>query len=321
MTTSGTVTFNQNRDQLIRSALRKVGAISAGEIPSAQVTQDAADQLNAMVKSWMASGIHIWTETEAILFVQVGQASYTLGSGSSSVSAQVYSDTTTTAAANAGDVLIPVVSTSGAVLAERIGVTLDSGDIFWSTIASFTTTSITLVDGVTDSVAAAANVYLTSPNIARPLRIPMARRWDIVSGLEIPLIQMARFDYLSLPNKTASGTFTQYFYDPRGGANNYGTIYIWPVPNNTSSALKFTWYRPIQDFNTPGNTPDFPQEWLNALSWNLAMQLAPEYGVSEITYSMLKEQSGLALELAMGFDREPESTYFGVDFTQMGYGL
>jgi hypothetical protein len=31
--------------------------------------------------------------------------------------------------------------------------------------------------------------------------------------------------------------------------------------------------------NDPGDTPDFPNEWFNCLVWNLADQLAIEYGV------------------------------------------
>lgn len=321
MTTSGTVDFNQNRDQLIRSALRKVGAIAAGEIPTAAVTQDAADQLNAMIKAWMSSGIHIWTQAEATLFVTAGQAQYLLGTGSPDHSAQVFTNTTTTVAKASGTTVFSVASTAGVSNGIAVGVTLDSGSIFWSTASSFTSTTITFASPSTDSVASGANVYIASPNIARPLRIPMARRWQVVNGLEIPMIRMSRFDYMSLPDKTTTGNFTQYFYDPRGGANVTGILYLWPVPNDTSSAVKFTWYRPIEDFDTAGNTPDFPQEWLMTCIWNLALQLAPEYGVAGETYAQIEKHAVLSLELAMGFDKEPESAYFGVDFTQMGYGL
>src|SRR5215472_11234328 len=79
MGTSGTYSFNYNRDQIIASAARKLGAIAAGEALSSGANNDFADQLNIMVKNWDASGIHIWTEEEATLFLQPNQIAYTLG--------------------------------------------------------------------------------------------------------------------------------------------------------------------------------------------------------------------------------------------------
>ena len=78
-TTSGTASFSYGRDQIIKSAARKIGAIASGETPDAQTIQDFSDQLNIMVKAWNASGIHIWTEEEATLFLQPNQVSYVLG--------------------------------------------------------------------------------------------------------------------------------------------------------------------------------------------------------------------------------------------------
>lgn len=79
MTTSGTNTFARNRDQLIASALRKINAFESGETPDDAAVREASDALNAMVKHWQASGIHIWRSTEATLTPVVGQASYVLG--------------------------------------------------------------------------------------------------------------------------------------------------------------------------------------------------------------------------------------------------
>lgn len=79
MSTSGTATFGRNRDQLIASALRKIGAFESGETPDDQSVRDASDALNAMVKHWQATGIHIWRMAEATLTPVVGQTSYVLG--------------------------------------------------------------------------------------------------------------------------------------------------------------------------------------------------------------------------------------------------
>ena len=47
------------------------------------MTADATLALNSMIKEWAASGIHIWTTQEAILFLQQDQYRYLLGTGTS----------------------------------------------------------------------------------------------------------------------------------------------------------------------------------------------------------------------------------------------
>lgn len=321
MTTSGTYVFNQNRDQIIRAAYRKVGAIAAGEIPSAQLIQDGADQLNSMVKYWMASGIHIWTETEAILYTQMGQSVYVLGTNSPDHSATIYTTTSLTSNIPQGTTIIQVASNYQITNGVNIGVILNTGQVFWTTVASFSGLSVTLAAPTTDSSAAGNNVYITSPNIVRPLRIPQVRRWDSLSQIETPLVQMSRLDYFALPEKNILGTITQYYYDPQGGANNVGLLYVWPTAADLiQNNLKFTFLRPIQDFNTAGNDPDLPQEWINPLVWNLAYLMAPEFGVSTEVYAMIKEQAVTSFAEVQGWDREPESAFFGVNFTQGSYG-
>lgn len=321
MTTSGTSTFNYTRDQIIRAALRKVGAIQAGEVPNAQLTQDCADQLNSMVKYWMASGIHIWTETEAILYTQVGQAQYPLGSGTPSQASTINNVTSLTAAVSLGATVVQVLSNFNVSNGIGIGVVLDSGAVFWTTVASFVGTSITLAAATTDSSTVGNLVYIVSPNIVRPLRIPAARRWNTISQIETPLIPLSKNDYDALPNKNLTGTVTQWYYNPQGGANNYGVMYLWPTPADIiNNNIKFMFYRPIQDFDNAGDTPDLPQEWINTLVWNLAFNMGPEFGVADNVYSMIEKQAVATLEECRGWDREPEPTYFGVDFSRMGWG-
>lgn len=321
MSTSGTYNFTENRDQIIRGALRKCGAIASGETPDAQTVQDCADQLNAMVKALASTGIHIWTETESVLFTQIGTGPYVLGSGSTAQSSTVYSTTNLVSDVNSSATVIQIASTSNVSNGVSIGVTLNAGTIFFTTVVSSASTVITLADALPDSAAAGANVYITSPQIVRPLRIVSVRRWDVNSQLETMMLPLSKMDYNNLPNKTATGTITQWYYNPQGGAVNVGILYLWPTPSDTvTNNIKFTWYRPIQDFDNPGDTPDLPQEWIDTLIWNLAWKMAPEYGVTMEVYGMIKEQATMSLELAMGFDKEPESTYFGVDFSTMQYG-
>lgn len=317
MTTSGTVTFNLNRNQIILSALRKIKAIASGEVPDAQTVQDCADQLNSMVKSFAATGLHIWTETEATMFLQAGQFSYTLGAGSTDSATETYTATTLSSAAALGASSIVVASATGIATTYNIGVVQDAGTIFWTTVNGAPVgTTVTLAGPLTDSASAGNAVYIYQTKIVRPLRVVAARRFQFASLLDTQMLGLSRIDYRNMPNKQNIGVITQWFYDPKGGANATGSMYVWPAPSDVTSAVKFTWWRPLQDFNTSANNADIPQEWLDALVWNLAYRMAPEYDCPPAQYSMVKEQAAMTLQNAMGFDREPESYLFGFNADQ-----
>ena len=79
MTTSGIDSYNETQSQLVYAAARKLGFISFEETLSAAAYTAFSNQLNVLIKSLDATGLHLWTEEEAILFLQPGQFSYTLG--------------------------------------------------------------------------------------------------------------------------------------------------------------------------------------------------------------------------------------------------
>jgi len=319
MTTSGNSAFNFNRNQIILSAARKIGAIAAGETLGAAAIQDFADQLNIMVKAWDAIGLHIWTETEATLFLQPDQVSYVLGGSTTDHATEDYTATTLSAQAASGATTISVTSATGFASTYKVGVILDSGDIFWTTESGAPSgTTITLAAALTGAAASGNAVYVYQTGILRPLRIVGGRRYAFQGELITQMTQMARLDYRNLPNPTNTGTITQFFYDPRGGANDQGVMWVWPAPPDVTSAMTFTWWRPIQDFTTGANTPDLPNEWLDPLIWNLAFKMALEYDCPAQRYAMIKEQATGSLELVMGFDREPESYLFGYNTDQTG---
>ena len=320
MTTSGTSSFNFNRDQIINAAGRKIGAIASGETLNASAISDFSDQLNSMVKALNATGLHIWTEEEATLFLQPNQISYVLG-GSTTDNAALTSYTATTLAnaANTSDTTLTLASATGFTASYYVGVVLNSGSIFWTTQSGAASgANITLILGMSGPAAAGNAVYTYQAQITRPLRVVSGRRFAFSGQLDTQMTAFSRIDYRNQPNKTTSGTITQYFYDPRGGAQNQGVMWVWPAPPDVTSALKFTWWREIQDFDTPGNTPDLPQEWLDFLVWGLAEKMAIEYDCPPQRYQLIKDQAAGALDLVSGFDREPESYLFGFNTDQTG---
>lgn len=318
MTTSGSIDFTLNRNQLILAAFRKVGAFATGETPDADSINDAAIALNALVKHWETSGLHLWTETEGTLWLQPDQYQYALGPTSTdhATLSSAYSQTTLTSDAANGATTIVVAATTGFAAGVNVGVMLDDGSIEWHTESGAPAGStITLTTGLGDS-AASGNlvwVYATADQAQRPLRIVAARTvyWNssASSQIENPTNPMlSRLDYRALPNKSTNGVPTQTFYDPQLGN---GQFYVWPSPQNSLYGIRYTFYRAIEDFDAAANTPDLPQEWLLALTWNLAYEIAPEYDCPPKRYAMIEQRALRALDDVRGWDREPESILAG----------
>jgi hypothetical protein len=312
MTTSPDFTYN--RDQIIRRSLRILGAIQSGETPGAQENQDAIDALNAMVSAWQASGLHLWKESEGVLFLQPNQIQYGLGGTTTDQSAitSTINASTTTAAVASGSV-IPVASVSGIATGDNFGVMLATNVLFWSTVTSVVGLNVHLSTSIPSAVNSGAQIYDYTTKIIRPLRIVDARRYYIPSTIETPLVLMSRLDYRELPNKSNTGVVTQLFYDPQLST---GYVWVWPAPTDSLSRVNFTWMEPIFNFNTAADQPDFPVEWYNALVWNLAEELMLEYDIPPQRAAMISAKAAKTLDLATGFDREPESILLGVNFDQ-----
>jgi hypothetical protein len=320
MTTSGTDTYNETQSQIIYASARKLGFISFEETLSANAYTAFSNQLNVNIKALDATGLHLWTEEEAILFLQPGQYSYTLGGTTTDNCAWTnYNQTALTNNASQGATSIVVNSATGFAANYYVGVGLNSGAIAWSKESGAPSgTTITLSTPLPGPAAAANYVFVYQTQILRPLRVVSGRRFAFNGQIDTQMIQMSRVDYRNQPNKSNLGVLTQFFYDPRGGSNTQGVMWIWPAPSSVNNALKFTWWRQIQDFSTPGNNPDLPQEWLDFLIWSLAEKMAAEADCPAERYAMIKEQASAAFDVVSGFDREPESYLFGYDADQTG---
>lgn len=316
--TSGSYAYTQSAIKLIKGALRLLSVINEQEQPDSFQSENALDSLNAMVKGWQASGIHVWCEEECILFMQPGQTQYELASGSPDKAClfRDFTQTAMTATAAPGATSINVVGIRNLNVGDQIGIQLDAGTNFWTIInAPPSGGVVSLLNALPSQATSGALVFDYATPLMRPLRVPEGRRYLYSSRIETPLIPLARFDYDYLPNKYNTGTVTQFFYDPQTGEGAYaapvGLMNVWPTPNNNTSGLRFVSQRPIQDFATLANIPDFPSEWLAALRWNLAVELAPEYDVPADRFDRIKAQADMWFGRASAWDREPEAILFG----------
>lgn len=146
----------------------------------------------------------------------------------------------------------------------------------------------------------------------RPLKITSMRH--VENSIDTPMFPLAREEYFDLPDKAASGKPTNFYYDPQGGATATGTLYIWPV-DDAANTLKFTYMRQFEDFDAGANDPDFPQEWLDCLVYNLAVRIGHHFGTGT---DEVKLEAERMLEECKGFSREdPGSIYIGLDYQYM----
>lgn len=315
MATSGTYVWNPALVQIITQALLNVGAIAEGETPSAAMYASTVFQLNAMAKAWEATGLHVWKEGEAILFLQPDQAVYTIGAPTAdhTSDADGWLELTLTAPASAGATAI-VVNLALVNSGMQIGVILDNGVTFWTTVDGAPIGSVINLTDALPSSAANGNFALayTTP-IVRPLKVPRARLLTLNGLNETPMTVLSRQEYMDLPQKTSPGTPTQFFYVPQLAQ---GRLYVWPVATTSAWAVRFTWYQPIQDFFAPNNTSDFPQEWINPLIWNLSKEVGPSYDVPDAKWAKIKELADTYAIMAVSYDRESEPIQFGLDSWQ-----
>lgn len=312
MATSASSDYNPNRNAIISRAARIIGAIKAGETMGAQEVTDFSDALNAMVKAWVASpNMRVWTVSEATLFPQVNQVKYALASGGADHATETHYSTTLSAAAAAGATTLTVASTANMTVSDYIGIVLTSGTIHWTTLSSKTSTTVTIASGLATAAASGKYVFNYTTKIVRPLKITDARLYNIAGGTETSLGPMtARLDYRNLSSKTQTGNINQVFYDPQLAT---GYLYLWQPVSSVQDLVKFTWHRPIMDFDSAANTADLPQEWIRAIVWNLADEMQDEYDVPEPKSSRISARASGYLADVGGFDREAESIYLGAD--------
>ena len=78
MTTSGTTSFSVSRDDIIKGALRKIGVVAQGEVPTQAQYDEGAFSLNLLIKAWEADGMPLWAITQKQVTLVAGQSVYTL---------------------------------------------------------------------------------------------------------------------------------------------------------------------------------------------------------------------------------------------------
>lgn len=322
MTTSGNTTYNPSILDIITEAyeLVRVG-VDEEPLTAAQV-QKAMRSFNIMVKAWQADGLHLWTKTEGVIFLQSGVPQYKLG-GTNNTRSCLYDDlaaTSLVADAQAGDTVIHVSSIANMASGSQIAVEIGGNLLQWTTISGVPVgDAVTLSAPLSEDVLIGNAVFAYTTKLVRPARMLQARRRIFSPNPQdyndIWLTILERPDYYNQPTKLQPGTETMIYYDPQLVT---GLMQLWQAPSNETDLVLFTFERPLQDQTALPQTVDFPQEWIEPLCWNLAYRLAfkTSFPLDERTQlGVVADQMKLKV---LAFDREYGSAYFQPDFSAGG---
>ena len=193
---------------------------------------------------------------------------------------------------------------------ETIGIYISNALREWNSVTRVIDgTTLELLNAQTNDAASAASVWAFKNLPPRPLAVNLMRSIRNSDTNEIPVNQWSRSEYMEQVNKTSEGLITQAYYQP---TLTNGRLYVWQVSDSVNQYMRFNAFLPIQVFNESLDEPDFPSEWFDALSWNLAAEIAPEYGVPLDRQQYLEQKAAVTLGEPEDWDEEQGSLYIGV---------
>ncbi len=226
MTTSANTTYESNRDNIIKAALRKCGALAEGETPSTESITNCNQALNNIVTRFSTLGMPLWKRIELPVNLVLNQKDY---------------------------------------------------------------------------------------NINNVLKVMQVILKD-TGGSQYELINKSRYDYNKLPYNT-TGNPVHYTFTP---SLENGTLTIWPAPDAgavASKSLVVEYQKEFDGFFASTDTPDFPVYWTDAIIYELAVNIAPEFGVPLQDRAMLKAEAKTYLDQAQGYGDENSSLFIQPDFS------
>jgi len=315
--------FSLNRDQIITEALILIGAFESGEPIDPNDLTMSANTLNIMVKEWNAQGKHLFHEEEGVIFPVKNRQRYQLHATSGDhATLDDFVDTTVTVNAASATTAITVGSASSMTAGDTIGIELDkavsdksTNDLQWNTVAAVSATDSTYVRlsaALAGSATSGAQVYSYTNRMDRPLRIVDGRTFAQDSLNDAPMTPIAKWRYNNISLKGSTGRPTNYFYDPQ---LNMGEFFSWPVVSSIDFLYKITVQKSVDQFSSASAAADFPSEWINALTYGLAVELAPKFGVYGQELLDLKAIRDEKVDDLLNFDVEISPIMFQPDLS------
>jgi hypothetical protein len=266
---------------IISRALKDIGALEAGEVPTAAAAKDAFDMLNDLVDQWSNEEMMVFYKNEIVFPIVPGQTQYTIGPGGqigASVTGSISGNVLTITGISSGAVNVGQTITGTGVVAgtKIVGMLTGAGN----NVNEAGTYTVNIYQTVTSQTL---NLYYQ-----RPLSIDSAfvrintnsNGVPIVNGgLDYPIAVLAVEEYEMIGLKTLNGPWPKaLYYQP---SEALGNIYVWPNPSQGEMHI-FT-DNLFQGYTTLQDPIVLPQGYTMALRWCLAERLMPMYGKASPT--------------------------------------
>jgi hypothetical protein len=156
------------------------------------------------------------------------------------------------------------------------------------------TTAVTVTTSVTAYTLGAENIDVLEAVVNR-------------SGIDLQLERISMEEYMKVPRKGQTGRPTQFAV--RRGRDS-ATVYLWPVPENSTDTIKFEVVRYIQDVSRSSQTADVSRRFLPCLTAGTAYFMSMKRpGVDAGRIQMLKQEYEERLLRAQEEDKERASIY------------
>jgi len=135
------------------------------------------------------------------------------------------------------------------------------------------------IDEVTGSIVANQQSYTLGPsgniNTTRPINIENARFQ--LTGVDYPLQIIDQAQWSAISVKALKSNIPHYLYP--AGDYPLTTLNLWPIPTQAATLILGV-VHPLAGFSALGDPVLMPPGYEQAIAYNLAICLAPEFGVS-----------------------------------------
>ena len=255
---------------------------SQGEELSAADTQDGFRRLNNMVKAWATSWLTAPFVARKVFPTVANQNTYTIGPGGQ------FDTERPLALTGAGLLLNATTNTYNITAVSQANQTFTVAGNQTNYFTPGTTFQVNGSTGNDDAYTVVSSVFGVSTVITVLELIPSATANGSISvsvtttsTIEIPRGILTDDAYEAVRIKTLSSVlFTSVYYNT---TSPYGTIYLWPTPDNSNSPVVLYMRQQIAEFANLTTEYNFPPGYEEALEYNLAQRLLTPYGVKEPT--------------------------------------
>lgn len=315
---------------LIARALKRIGIMDASESVNATEESDALEVLNLIVKEWVTNGVNIWSRSDLFLFLTDYDTNvYRYGTGLRTNLTLAHRTTQLSVAASATDGTIDVDSIANIADTNHILIALDNNKLHETTVNGAPAGStITLTDAMPSAAAVDSYVYTyatTSAVSSTLVDVLTAQRLTTTSdtlsatptgvgGIYTPMRIIGHEEYQQLSDKLQEGAPTSLFFQRSRSQTN---VFVWPTGNvKNLHRLRLTCNLRFQDLDATTNNLDVPPEGVNPLCWQLAAELASEYGLSEVEQRRLWSIANRKVDNFFDFSVEEADVSFSLDYPQ-----